>query len=74
MKRCVKIILGLSLMLALWLWSYSQLELSSWLTIPIIVAALLAVYAANDILGSIIRIKSYPEERLSLDLEIKAAS
>jgi len=67
MKRWQKIFKGLALILVSWLWSYNQLDLCSWLTIPICIAGALALYAAYDILGSIATIKSYPEERTSLD-------
>lgn len=74
MKRCHKIILSLLLILCLWLWSFSQLDLVSGLAIPLVAAVLLAAYAAWDILGSIINIKNYPEERTSLNEDIRRAS
>jgi hypothetical protein len=61
MKRWQTIFLALFFLLALWLWSYTHLELCNWLAIPLVAAALLALYAAYDILGSIFGIKSYPE-------------
>jgi hypothetical protein len=73
MKRWQKIFLGLALILVTWLWSFNQLDLCSWLAIPICMAAIVALYAAYDILGSIVTIKSYPEERTSLDEEIRKA-
>ena len=60
MKRWQKIFISLALLLAVWLWSYTQVDMCCWLSIPAAVAFLLALYAANDILGSIIRLKDYP--------------
>lgn len=60
MKRCHKILIGLSLLAFVWLWAYSQLELWSWLAIPVAILAIVGAYAAYDILGSILQIKSYP--------------
>ena len=73
MKRWQIIFISLLLLFTLWVWSYTQLELCNWLAIPLVAAVLLALYAANDILGSIIKLKSYPEERTSLDQEIAKA-
>ena len=61
MKRWQKIFLGLALIIVSWLWSFNQLDLCTWLAIPLSIAAALALYAAYDILGSIVNIKSYPE-------------
>ncbi len=61
MKRWQNIVILLSVCLALWLWSYSQITLYSWLSIPTSVVIFVGLYAAYDILGSILIIKSYPE-------------
>ena len=61
MKRWQNIVVFLSVCLALWLWSYTQISLNSWLSIPAGVVILVGLYAAYDIFGSILSIKSYPE-------------
>lgn len=60
MKRCHKILIGLSLLAFMWVWAYGQLDLLSWLAIPIVILGIVGAYAAYDILGSILQIKSYP--------------
>lgn len=60
MKRAHKIIACLSLIATIWLWSRNQLSFELWISFPITLAVLLAIYAAVDILGSIAKIKAYP--------------
>lgn len=72
-KRWQKIITGVSLLLAVWVWSYSHLDLVCWLGIAGMLAALLATHAAVDILGSILSIRACPAEAASLNADIQRA-
>jgi hypothetical protein len=66
MKRWKKALLLLVLSLTLWIYSKDYLSFELWVSVPIVVILALGCYAAIDILGSIIKIKQFPEERLSL--------
>lgn len=66
MKRWQKIVVLLVLALVLWLWSYFSLSTYQWLAIPLGVLVMVAAYAAVEILGSIAKIREFPEEKTSL--------
>jgi len=73
MKKWQIKIIVIVLLFTVWIWMGSYLDLLYWLAWPVVVVAAVGAYAAYDIFGSIMRIKSKPEDRASLDVDILRA-
>lgn len=56
----------LGMALVIWMWSYSSLSTYQWLAVPLAVLGMVGGYAAVEILGSIAKIREFPEEKTSL--------
>ena len=73
MKRCVKFAIIMAFFFVFEVWIYFNLDFLYTISLPIVLLALVAIYACIEIFGSIAYMKPNPNEKQHLQRDIDRA-